>query len=438
MAKKYVTTKEQDGVKIDKIESQQSHAAIDNGVSTKLAIEGGIPAISESIRNGVPTWPIVSDETAENLKKAYLSGSWSFSGKNEQEFCRQFATYHDAKHCVFMVNGTVTLECALAALGIKAGDEVIVPAMTWVATAMAAVYMGAVPVFVDIEPKTLCMDPLKLEKAITKRTKAIIPVHLYGSMADMDAIMAIADRHGIPVIEDCAHAHGGMWGGRGVGSIGKVGSFSFQQSKNLSSGEGGACLTNDKELAEKLFRLKHIGYEPASSQGKAQSGPEEGLMCHNYRATEFQAVVLLDGLKKLRAQTELRDDNAKYLNSLIEGYPIKLQARGRKASLQSYYNMVFLADMTVFNSAPLSRLIEVLNAEGLPVGPTYPPVYLHPLWNVPQSAYRIADDHCEVCEHVWRNSGIAMFHTWLLGNKQTMDSTAAAIQKVVKNKGHIS
>ncbi len=241
---------------------------------SKLALLGGKP-VSTPI-NGIP-WPPTSEKTGDKLKELYLSRKWSFNSPSEQEFEKAYAKYHGAKHGIFMVNGTVTLECALEALGIGEGDEVVVPALTWIATAMAVRYVGAKPVFVDIEPTTLCMDPKKFEKAINPRTKAVIPVHLYGSMADLDKIIKIAKRQRLAVVEDCAHMQGGVWNGRGVGSWGDVGSFSFQQSKTVSAGEAGICLTNDDRLADRLFRTKHIGYPNGAGQGGAKHGPPEGL-----------------------------------------------------------------------------------------------------------------------------------------------------------------
>ena len=238
----------------------------------KLAINGGEKVFAENPQ--IPVWPVVSEKTAEKLKEVYFSRKWSFNGPEEQKFARNFARYNNAKYGIVMANGTVTLESALHALGIGPGDEVIVPALTWIATAMAVHYVGATPVFVDIESDTWCLDPVKLEDAITPATKAVIPVHLYGSMADMDKIMDIAKKNNMYVIEDCAHAQGGVWDGKGLGSIGIVGSFSFQESKTLSSGEGGICLTNNEELAEKLYRIKHIGYSDVSEQGKASTGPQ--------------------------------------------------------------------------------------------------------------------------------------------------------------------
>ena len=226
---------------------------------SKLAIDGGSKVFPEGF--GFDPWPPVNEATAERLKEVYLRHKWSFYGAEEKKFAADFAKYHDAEYGTFMVNGTVTLESALLALGIGPGDEVIVPSWTWLATGMAPIYLGATPVFVDGERDTLCMDPAAFEAAITPRTKAVIPVHLFGSMADLDKIIAIARKHGIKVLEDCAHAHGGEWNGRGVGSWGDAGSWSFQQSKTVTSGEGGAVTTNDEQLWDLVGRLSHIGYQ---------------------------------------------------------------------------------------------------------------------------------------------------------------------------------
>jgi L-glutamine:2-deoxy-scyllo-inosose/3-amino-2,3-dideoxy-scyllo-inosose aminotransferase len=329
----------------------------------KLAINGGSKAMSQAVLERVPAWPPVYPEVPEMLAKVYNSRKWSFNQTYEQQLCKEFSAYQGAKFGVYMTNGTVTLETALAALGVGRGDEVIVPSLTWLATAMAAVYLGATPVFVDIEKDTMCMDPEKVKVAITPKTKAIIPVHLYGSMANLDAILDIAKQHNLVVVEDCAHAHGGEWNGRGVGSWGNVGSFSFQESKTLASGEGGMCITNDEELASRMYRMKHIGYDFMSEKGKAGSPPPAGLICHNYRGTEFESVVLLGGLKRLREQTELRDANVKYLAEQISDIPdIKLQQRGLKANLQGYYALGIRFDLAKFNKINLGRLCQILQA----------------------------------------------------------------------------
>ena len=398
-----------------------------------LAIDGGKKTVSDAVKKVLKPWPPVYPETAERLKAIYLSRQWSFNGPYEQEFAREFAASCGARHGIFMVNGTVTLESALHILGVKAGDEVIVPGNTWLATAMAAVYLGATPVFVDVEPDTLCLDPKKVRQAITKRTKAIIPVHLFGSMADMDRFMAISKEYGLPVIEDCAHAQGGVWNGKGVGSIGHVGSFSFQQSKTLSAGEGGICVTNSDEMAEKLFRVKHIGYSSGQEQGRAATGPDEGLICHNYRGLEFNAAILTDALKHLRAQTALRDSNARYFTELIRDVPgIAVQARGRKADVQGYYNFVLLLRPGQLRSGITIKEVQgALNAEGMGWGiGGYGPVYRHMLWSVPKTGYRIHSN--EVVEDTSANRILTLTHAWLLTNKPLMKAMANGVSKVMR------
>ena len=400
--------------------------------NTILAIDGGKKALSDAVKKAFQPWPPIYPATAERLKAIYLSGTWSFNGPCEQEFSREFAKYCGARHGIVMVNGTVTLESALHAVGVRAGDEVIVPGNTWVATAMAAVYLGAVPVFVDVEPDTLCLDPEQIRKAITRKTKAIIPVHLFGSMADMDKIMAISRKYGIPVIEDCAHAQGGVWAGKGVGTIGQVGSYSFQQSKTLSSGEGGICVTNDDELAEKLYRIKHIGYSSGQRQGQAATGPAEGLVCHNYRGLEFTAAILTDALKHLRAQTARRDSNAQYFTEQIQNVPgIKVQARGRKADVQGYYNFVTLLQPSMLKSGVTIKEVQAaLNAEGMGWGQGgYGPVYKHMLWSVPKTGYRIHSN--AVVEDTSSNRILNLGHTWLLTNKPLMKAMAHGVRKVM-------
>lgn len=397
---------------------------------TADSIEG---SSEQAFTEALPAYPPVYEETAEKLKQLYLSGKWSFNGQYEQEFSRNFAQHHDAAYGIFMVNGTVTLEAALHALGIKAGDEVIVPALTWLATAMAVIYNGAVPVFVDIEPDTLCLDPKKVKEAITPETKAIIPVHLYGSMADMEKLLEIAKEYNLYVVEDCAHAHGGVWSGRGVGSLGHIGSFSFQQSKTLAGGEGGICLTNDPELREKLFRIKHIGYDLDTKQGQAQSGPEEGLICHNYRGMEFTALILNDAVKALKEQTEKRDISASLLRNLLKDIPgVKIQARGRLADLQGYYRLVLLFEPEILKSGiTLNQIQEELAAEGLATSLTYGPVYKHMLWNIPLTKYRI---HSNInTEDICTSRAVCISHELLLGNRALIIKIAEVIQKTLKN-----
>jgi L-glutamine:2-deoxy-scyllo-inosose/3-amino-2,3-dideoxy-scyllo-inosose aminotransferase len=394
-----------------------------------LALLGGKPIRHEKMI--APAWPPISEQTGENLKNLYLSGQWSFNCPAEQAFAQDFAAYHTARHGVFMVNGTVTLEAALLALGVGQGDEVIVPALTWLATAMAVHYVGATPVFVDIEPTTLCIDPAAAEAAITPRTKAIIPVHLFNSMADMDAIMALARKHGLKVIEDCAHMQGGVWDSRGAGSIGDIGSFSFQQSKTLSSGEGGICLTSDDNLADRLYRIKHIGYGNGMGQGNAQSSPPAGLVCHNFRATGFQAVILQDQLAGLKQRVAMYDRNLKLLDTLIGSIDgLRLQSRGKKADPQGAYAAVIIADQGTIGQVSKDNLVKALLAEGLGVGGTYGVIYRHMLYNMNPEQYRIDQGSCPIAEGIGSVRSLSLPHQWLGAPEAELRTVASIFAKV--------
>lgn len=401
-----------------------------------LAINGGTPIAPDGVK-GTP-WPPLFDKTADRLKELYYSREWSFNSPLEQAFEQAFARYHGAKHGIFMVNGTVTLQCALSALGIGEGDEVIVPALTWMATAMAVHYVGATPVFVDIEPDTLCLDAEKTRQAITSKTRAIIPVHLYGSMANLDALMKVAREHDLFVVEDCAHMQGGKWRQQGVGSWGDIGSFSFQQSKTLSSGEGGICITNDDRLAERLYLLKHIGYSRNTQQGQAESGPPEGLMCYNYRGTAFQAAILLDQLEALPPLIETYEKSTAILQTQLEGVPgVRIQARGAGASPQGYYGLVFIFDREPARNVPTKRLLEALKAEGLGCYPTYGPVYNHMLYNMPTSAYRIHET-CRVAEEAGTRHAATLFHHYLATDEENIETIANIITKVAQGANHLA
>ena len=396
----------------------------------ELAVNGGKPVFEKPAKE--PSWPPVDSDVVDMLKAIYLSGKWSFYGPKEVEFNRRFAEYTGAAGCSLMANGTVTLEMAMLALGIGPGDEVIVPAYTWIATGESVVYRGATPVIVDIENDTLCMDPERFKEAITPKTKAVIPVHLFGSMADMDRILPIARKHGIAVIEDCAHAHGGEWDGRHVGTLGNVGSFSFQQSKTMASGEGGACITTNEELNETLGRLSHIGYQYAAKQGQAGTPPPTGLICRNYRVTEFQAAILLSQLKHLKEDTLLRAKNAEFIRARLNAIPgVRVQAPGRKATLQSYYKFVVMIDPAILRPG-LTRqnVLEALAAEGVPTGTGWGGVmYRQKLWSIPASMYRIASS--ENAERIVQNELLTTDLNWLMLSEEETELYCQAFEKVM-------
>lgn len=416
----------------------------------KLAIHGGTPS-RDTNKNPWPKWPVWGKEEEVALIEVLHSGVWSYNGPKEMEFNRLFAEFTGVKHAICAVNGTITLQIALEALGIGVGDEVIVPGLTWQATAATVIDVNATPILVDICEDTWCIDPKEIEKAITPRTKAIIPVHLYGAFADMDAIMAIAKKHNLYVIEDCAHKHGGEWKGKKAGSIGNVGSFSFQLSKHLTAGEGGSVTTNDTDLAEKMDALRNVGRRP---EGDSLIGADKGIgdygddgnfiQSGNYRITEFQAAILVEGLKRLPEQNANRDANGAYLNTLlneIEGVtPLKRDDRETK---KAYFNFAFRYDTGKFKNLPVEKFRAALEAElGIVVDACYEPLNNCSLYvpHTKPSRHKLNDAYWKaidpkrfslpVCERIFKEESVCVHHKVLMGTKADMDLVAAAIKKI--------
>lgn len=397
----------------------------------ELALLGGRPVFEPSLA-WRSLWPPVDEATAQKLQDLYYSRRWSAYDEAEPAFAEAFAAQQGAKYGILTINGTATLHCALHACGVGPGDEVIVSPLTWYATAMAVLHVGAHPVFVDIRPDTLCIDSEKIAAALTKHTKAIIPVHAYGSMADMDSIMAIAKRHGLRVIEDCAHMHGGIWDGRGIGSIGDVGSFSFQLSKTMSSGEGGICITNDAEIADRIYRMTHIGYGNGEVPRGAKSSPPRGLLCYNFRATAFQALILDEQLKTLGGRLERYRSAVRYLEErLAVSTKIRFQRSGYRAERQGYFGWVMLFDDPLYADIPIEVIEKAFQAEGIEIIRAEGPIYKFILFNADPEAYRI-DQPCLVTEQACSRM-LWMLHVYLgLGDVQ-VQRIGDAIEKVMSN-----
>ena len=401
---------------------------------SKLAIEGGAPAVSMS----APAWPIAGDLEAAWMEAVVRGGQWSWSGVHETAFCKEFAAFIGSKYCLALSNGTVTIQCALQAVGVQPGDEVIVPGLTWCATAQAAIDIGADVVFVDIDPETLCLCPKAAEQAVTRRTKAILPVHLYGCMCDMDAIMDIARRRNLKVVEDVAHQHGSRWRNQGAGGIGDAGSFSFQQSKVLTCGEGGAVTCNDEQVWRTVHCLKHVGWDPEMKPGNRYG--------HNYRFTEMQAVLLRGGMTRLQDQTARRDENAQYLAQGLRrlGGPLRAARRDPRVTRQAYYTMTLLYDQSQALGMNKQGYCNALAAEGIGFGGTYWPVYAAPLLNlydntspIPYRERKRMQNYRELklpnVERAVNQTAVTLFHTHLLGSKAYMDQILAAVAKVNDN-----
>ena len=391
----------------------------------KLALNGGEPVVKRTLGK---RWPIFDEKEEKALLEVLRSGEWNRRDKVD-EVGAAFAAYQDAKYGVPLANGTVALQCALKAAGVNAGDEVIVPALTFVATATSVVLVNAVPVMVDIDPLTYNISPEAIEAAITPKTRAIIPVHNGGYPADMDAIMEIADKHDLWVIEDCAHAHGSQWRGKGVGSIGHLGTFSFQIGKTLTCGEGGMVLTNDETLAENAARFANL----------------------NMRMTNLQAVLLQCQLERFDAQVETRERNTAHLVAGMKGIkgidPIPRDGRVTRWCFY-YWDFRYIPDE--FDGVPRSRFLEGLGAEGVPcgVGAHGQPIYregpfadmafFDQLGSARQgSLYEGEIDYSEVycpnAERVYAEEVCSFSHAMFLGDIDDMEHILEAFRKLREN-----
>ncbi|WP_373516147.1 DegT/DnrJ/EryC1/StrS family aminotransferase [Persicitalea sp.] len=396
----------------------------------KLALHGG----PKSVQSNFP-WPIFDEAEVEAVAQIVRSGQWGnpdCMGAVEQ-FEREFANYCGAKYAVSCVNGSVSLRLALIASGIMPGDEVIVPPYTFIATASTVIESNAVPIFVDIDSETYNLDQKKIEAAISPRTKAIIPVHFAGQACDMDAIMDIAQRHDLRVIEDAAHGHGAEYKGKKLGTIGDAGSFSFQSSKNLTSGEGGIVVTNDAELYRKMASLRNVGRLP---EGEWYDHFLPGC---NYRLTPMQAVLLSSQLKRLDEQTIRRNENGVLLNKLlaeIEG--IEPLRRGHGETMHCHHLYIFKYDSTHFNHLPKAHFLEMLAAEGVPCFKGYPyPLYRQPLFQEKNfmcyALPELADYSrvvCPVAERACGEEAVWILQHAMLGSEEDMLAFVAAIRKI--------
>jgi len=407
----------------------------------KLAIKGG----KKAIKHTIPQWPVWDKREEKALLDALHKSDWGgYPPPNTftKSFCDKFAKKHDAEYCFTNASGTVALMLACQAVGIGWGDEVIVPALTFVATASCAMVLDALPVFVDVLPGTLCIDPDKIEAAITPRTKAIIPVHLGAHACEMDKIMRIAKKHNLFVIEDCAHAHGMKYKGISAGGWGHINCFSFQSSKVMTAGEGGACLTNEEKYYDEVMVLTNAG----------RKGPREGTKVDTLgwalRMTEFQAALLEVGLDRLfKVQMPTKQKNYKYFAKRINAVPgLSTLPDDPNITRKSGYGFITMYDETRFG-VKRDLVVKALEAEGVPAfGAFYEPVYnvgIFPLASdgspltMPQFRgkvdYRKYRGTCPVSERVAYHETIWVLHRMLLGTQAQTAEMCDAFEQVIEN-----
>jgi dTDP-4-amino-4,6-dideoxygalactose transaminase len=381
------------------------------------------------------SWPSFGKPEEMRLMRVLRSGKWGrLDGPEVAEFEKRFAAMHGCKHGIAVANGTVSLRIALIAAGLRAEDEVIVPPYTFFSTASAVVEANAVPVFAEIDLNTFNIDPSAIDAAITPRTRAVIPVHFAGQPADMDAIMAVAERHKLTVIEDAAHAHGATYKNRPAGSVGHLGSFSFQSSKNLTAGEGGIIITNDDALAESCRSIQNCGRIPKGVWY------EHHVMSGNYRLGEFQGAILNTQLDRLEAQTKTRDRNGQWLASRLAKLPgIYPQIRSSDCTRHSYHLFMLRLDEQQFG-APRDAVVKALQAEGIPCSAGYglslhhQPFFRNKAFGpyLPKPPVDFAKTSCPNSDRVCREA-IWLEQRMFLGPRKDMDDIARAFEKVFRN-----
>ncbi len=400
-------------------------------MARKLALHGGTPLR----RKPFTSWPVFGAPEERALLRALRSGKWGkLNGPEVAAFEQRFAKMHGCGHGIGVVNGTVSLRIALLAGGIQAGDEVIVPAYTFLSTASAVVESNAVPVFADINLDTFNLDPTALEAAITSRTRAVIPVHFAGQPADMAAIMRIASKHNLLVIEDAAHAHGAVLGGSPAGSLGHIASFSFQSSKNLTCGEGGIITTGDSALAESCRSIHNCGRIPGGVWY------EHHVISGNYRLGEFQGAVLNAQLARLPAQTRRRDANGRYLAARLKKLPgLHPQLRPPDCARHSHHLFMMRIDAAEFG-VPRDKAVEALRAEGIPCSGGYGySLNQQPLFKNKAFGPYLAKESRRLnygrqrfpnSDLICREQGFWLDQSVLLGTRGDMDDIAAAFELV--------
>ena len=404
-------------------------------MSDTLALFGGKPLRQKPFTR----WPIYGEPEEARVLAALRSGHWGrLDGHEVAEFEQRFATMHGCQHGIAVVNGTVSLRLSLMAAGLESGSEVIIPPYTFFSTASAVVEANLVPVFADVDLGTFNLDPQAVAAAITPRTRAIIPVHFAGQVADMDAIMALARQHNLLVLEDAAHAHGASDNQRPAGSLGHVASFSFQSSKNLTCGEGGIITTNDDKLAAACRSMHNCGRIPTGVWY------EHHVISGNYRLGELQGALLNAQLDRLTEQTETRDANGRHLAERLSQLPgLHPQHRPPSCTRHAYHLFMLRIDAQEFG-APRAAVIAALSAEGIPCVAGYgfslheQPMFRNRAFGpyLPGIAEGLNyhEVHCPHSDLLCREQAMWLEQSIFLGPREDIDDVYRAFEKVYEQR----
>lgn len=411
----------------------------------KPAILGG----SKAVTGGFPGWPMYDNVEAKGLLDVLYSSMWGrLGGPVTPRFEEAHSKLYGSKHSLGVTSGTSALYTMLGALGIGPGDEVIIPVYTFIATYNVVVLHYALPVIVDMDPESFQIDPKKIEAAITKNTKAIMPVHIGGTPADLDAIVAIGKKHNIPVIEDACQAHLAEWKGKKVGNWGLGGGFSFQASKNLNCGEGGAIITNNDDFHKGCFAFHHQGQASATASIVAAGAGTRGS---NMRITEFQSSILLSQMTRLEEQAKIRNENALYLSSMFNEIPGLTPAKLYDGTTNGAYHLyMFKYDKEGFSGMSRDQFIKAMAAEGI-----YPSLGYGQMDKDPYVTGLAKSQHylkiygekemkrwldridCPVNARITDENALWFLQTQMLGTRTQMEQIAEAARKIQKYSGEI-
>lgn len=418
-----------------------------------LAISGGPKELDESLKH---PWPVFDEREKRAVVEVVESGKWGRSGYDYYNhgdsklwaFEQAFADFHDGGYALALSTGTTALETCLRVLGVEAGREVIVPAMTYIASASCVLQCNGVPIFADVNPRNYTIDPAAVEAAITPRTRAVIAVDFGGMPCDTDALNEICDRHGIALVSDCSHAHGGQWRGRGVGSHAKMAAFSCMPGKVLGIGESGVVMTDSEELYQEAFRYHHAGRE------RGYESPDHTWPATTLRLSEFEAAIGLVALTRLEEQAKNRDANARHLGQgLAEIDGLSALEIDERVTRWNPYRCCFKFESEAFAGVHRDTFREAAAAEGLSlgIGPTKPlyrfsmfadgewgetgcPVRC-PLYEGPRIDY--TQVHCPEAERIHEDEALDLMHQYLLGPREKMDRVLDVFRKLRENAGEL-
>jgi perosamine synthetase len=418
--------------------------SVSSGITDKLALKGGQPVRTA----GWPSWPVWDQSVEQDIVKMYQSGKWY---RNRGTFCEEFeqkyAELVGAKYCLATASGTTALMVALHTLGVDAGDEVLVSPFTFIATYNAIFLSKALPVFVDTDPETFLLDPGKMEERITDRTTAILPVHIYGLPCDMDAINAVAREHQLKVVEDACQAWSARYKGKNAGVLGDLGCFSFQNSKHIPAGEGGAVVGNDEHIMDHCRSFHDCGRHYGSITSESRYPVRGG----NFRMQHVQALILMSQLKRFEEDARTRESNAAYLDTKLASIPGIIPHKPVNGAEKAAYHLYpFRYQKEAFNNASRNIFIKALRAEGISCGQGYGKQNKDDLIEEALSSRGYLRLYGKKRLDQWReenvlpgndqlsDEAVVFYQSMLLGARKDMDDIVNAITKIYANREQLS